>query len=364
MERFGGPELISGLVVRIHELARAIGQRLTIMEVCGTHTMCVAQSGLRGLLPPNVRLVSGPGCPVCVTPVEFLDVALTIARQDGVTLATFGDLIRVPASQGSLETSQALGCDVRVVYSPRDVIALARLLKERTVVFLAVGFETTAPAVAATLMEVRREGLKNVWVLCGHKLIPPAIETLLDKGGARIQGLILPGHVSAIIGPEPYEFIPRRYGIPGVITGFTPLDVLMAIKEIFIQIIEGRPRIANLYTRAVRNGGNPKAKALIEEVFETSTSKWRGLGEIPASGLTLRSQWAWMDASNWEVPIPRHTEPKGCMCGDVLKGLIDPPECPLFGSRCTPEAPVGPCMVSSEGPCAAWFRYRGRRTGE
>jgi hydrogenase expression/formation protein HypD len=361
MDGFQDQTIARDLVQRIHFWARRIPRKVTIMEVCGTHTNSISGAGLRGLMPENVRLVSGPGCPVCVTPTSFLDMAISLARMPGVTIATFGDLVRVPSSKGSLEEAMADGCDVRVIYSPRDLLALGKELRGRRVVFLAIGFETTAPGVAATILESEKVG--NILFLVGHKLIPPAIEALLSAEEVNLDGLILPGHVSAIIGQEPYGFVSERFGIPGVIAGFTPLDVLAAIAEILQQLVFGSPKVVNNYGRVVRPEGNPRAREVMASVFEPCDGVWRGLGEIRGSGLRLRTPWRDLDASRLVTEVVETVEPKGCRCGDVLKGLLDPPECPLFGLHCTPEGPRGPCMVSSEGACGAWYRNERIRGG-
>ncbi len=333
------------------------------MEVCGTHTVTACRAGLRALLPASVRLVSGPGCPVCVLPAAALDAMLALAGRRGVLLATFGDMVRVPGSASSLERERARGADVRVVYSPADALALTAQAPERPVVFWGVGFETTAPAVAWTIREAAARGLSRFSVWCEHRTMPSALAALV-RGGAALDGLLLPGHVSAIIGTRPYEFIAREHGIPCVVAGFEPADMLDALARLLRQRVEGRALVENQYGRAVAPGGNPTARAMLESVFEPCDAEWRGLGVIPASGLRIRAAFRAHDAAVAAGPAPRRTgRPRGshradpCRCGDVLRGLIEPPECPLYGRRCTPEAPAGACMVSGEGACAAWFRY-------
>ncbi len=357
MNGFQSPELVHGLAHQVQTLAEKLPRPVTFMEVCGTHTNAIAAAGLRRLMPPQVRLISGPGCPVCVTPVGYVDRALALAREDGHVIATFGDLLRVPASVGSLEEARAEGCDVRVVYSPRDALALAAAHRERRVIFLAVGFETTVPTVAAALREAEEEGVGNFFVLSGHKVMPPALAALLADPRRQLDGLILPGHVSAIIGARAYRPLLQRYPVSAVIAGFTPVDVLQAVLELTRQVVEERRELVNLYRRVVREEGNPVAWSLVERFFAPADAHWRGLGLIPASGLALKEVWAHRDASAFPVTLPPPQEPTGCRCGQVLRGLIDPPECPLFASACTPDRAVGACMVSSEGACAAWYRH-------
>jgi hydrogenase expression/formation protein HypD len=326
------------------------------MEVCGTHTVAIARHGLRQALPDNVRLISGPGCPVCVTPQEQIDHFIALGQLDGVTLTTFGDMLRVPGSERSLEQARAEGVDARIVYSPMDAVALASRLPARQVVFFGIGFETTAPAVALAITEAKRQKLANFSVLCAHKLIPPAMLALLDSE-VRVDGFICPGHVSVIIGSDAYRPIARR-GKPCVVTGFEPADILRAVQLLLRQVAEGRAEVESEYARVVRPEGNRRAQDLLAQVFRTTGARWRGLGEIPQSGLEISGEYADFDAAlRFQVDLPPPKEPAGCRCGDVLRGLIDPPECPLFGSACTPASPVGSCMVSAEGACQAHYRY-------
>ena len=339
--------------------ARAAGASagLTFMEVCGTHTMAIARYGLRDLLPPVVRLVSGPGCPVCVTAVGDLDRVVALARLPGVTLTTFGDLVRVPASRTSLAAERAAGADVRVVYSARDAVQLAADEPGREVVFVGIGFETTAPTVGAALLEAVQRGLPNFTVLSLHKTMPLPLRALLELGETPVSGFILPGHVSAITGTGCYESLARDFGVAGVVAGFEPYDVLRAL---LMLVRQRRPAIEIEYGRAVRPQGNLVAQQLLERVFEPCDADWRGLGVIPGSGLRLRSEFAAFDAARrFSVDPGEPLEPAGCRCGEVLRGVVDPADCPLFGRRCTPQEPVGACMVSSEGACAARYRYRG-----
>ncbi len=355
--RHHDPAVVSGLLAELERAAARLPRRITVMEVCGTHTHTVARAGLRRRLPPTVRLVSGPGCPVCVTPVGYLDRAEALARQHGAVLATFGDLLRVPSSSGSLEELSAEGYPVEVVYSPRDALDLARRDPARTVVFLAVGFETTVPTVAAALEEAERDGVDNFLILPGNKVMPPPMRALAMAGDVEVDGYILPGHVSVIAGWGAFRFLAEEHGLPGAVAGFTPADVLRAVVEIVRQVADGRAEVVNLYGRVVTEEGNRVAWGLVERYFEPADAEWRGLGTIPDSGLALRAEWAHRDASRLPVELPAPREPAGCRCGEVLRGVAGPPDCPLFGGACTPERPVGACMVSSEGTCAAWFRH-------
>jgi hydrogenase expression/formation protein HypD len=343
----------------IRQLAAELGRPVRIMEVCGTHTMTAFRSGLRALLPENLSLLAGPGCPVCVTPVGFIDHAIALARLDNITVATFGDLLRVPGSESSLERERAQGAKIKTVYSPRDALEEAEQNPERQVVFLGVGFETTAPTVAWTIKKAAADKRANFSVLGAHKTMPRAMAALLQGGQVRIDGFLCPGHVSAIIGSRPYEFICRDHGLPCVVAGFEAGDMLAAIAMLLRQLAERRAAVEIQYTRGVSATGNAPAQALLQEVFEACPSEWRGLGEIPQSGLRLRPAFR-EHAAAWRWPglrLPRPAEPAGCLCGAVLRGARQPPECPLFRTRCTPETPVGACMVSSEGACAAYFRY-------
>ncbi len=340
----------------VAELAGERGREATFMEVCGTHTMAIARYGLRQLLPDGVRLVSGPGCPVCVTAIGDLDRLVALGRRPEVTLVTFGDLMRVPASRTTLSRERAAGADVRVVYSPRDAVELAAAEAERQVVFAGIGFETTAPTVAAAIIDAQQRGLANFSVLSLHKTMPLPLRILMELGETAIDGFILPGHVSVITGTACYEFLADEFGVGGVVAGFEPDDVL---EGLLMLLRQEQPRIEIGYRRAVRPEGNPVARALMERVFEPCDADWRGLGVIPGSGLALRGEYAQFDAAaRFAIETGEPDEPKGCACGEVLRGVIDPAACPLFGVRCTPEDPVGACMVSSEGSCAARYRYR------
>lgn len=355
LNAFKDPTLAQGLIQSIAKLAP---ESCTLMEVCGTHTVSIARNGIRDLMPAGVKLASGPGCPVCVTSNKDIDTVIALSRVPGVTIATFGDMTRVPGSTSSLLAEQADGRDVRIVYSPLDALTLASAHPETEVVFVGVGFETTTPLVAVAIKRAAAMGLKNFSVFGAHKNMPGALEQIINDPELNVDALILPGHVSTIIGVEPYLFLAEKYGIPGVITGFEPVDILQGIAMIMRQLHEGRADIEIAYARGVMPEGNPVARAAIDEVFETCSSTWRGLGEIPGSGYRIREEFAAFDAVCKFAPDVEPTQdPKGCRCGDVLRAHMAPNECPLFRRVCTPENPVGPCMVSSEGSCAAYYRY-------
>ncbi len=342
----------------IARLASKIGRPLNIMEVCGTHTVAIFKSGIKTILPENIRLLSGPGCPVCVTSIEDIDRAITYAMQEDLILATFGDMMRVPGSRLSLLQAKAEGAHIEVVYSPMDCIRLAQSHPDKRIVFFSAGFETTAPLAAATLHEAERLGAKNLLFYSIHKLVPPALRVLLDSDDVKIDGFILPGHVSAVIGLEPYQFIPNQYDVSCVITGFKAEEILAGISMLLRQIYEGRPSVEIQYSSVVRPEGNIKAMDFIDRFFEASDCYWRGIGLLPASGLRLKGQWSYRDSERViPVKVESMPEPKGCQCGLVLRGIKSPPECPLFTKTCTPERPVGACMVSSEGSCAAYYKY-------
>ncbi len=356
LKAFKDPALAKGLVESIAKLVPEGGANL--MEVCGTHTVTIARNGIKGLMPEGVRLLSGPGCPVCVTSNHDIDKVIALARVPEVTIATFGDMTRVPGSTSSLLAEQAAGRSVEIVYSPLDALRLASENPQRQIVFVGVGFETTTPLVAMAIKRAKAAGLTNFSVYGAHKNMPGALETIVANPDLKLDALILPGHVSTIIGVEPYRFLAEKYGIPGVITGFEPNDVLQGIAMIMRQLHEGRAEIEIAYARGVMPEGNPVAMAAIDEVFETCNATWRGLGEIAGSGYKIREEFAQFDAMRkFEPEVEPPVEPKGCRCGDVLRGIMPPSECPLFRRVCTPENPVGPCMVSSEGSCAAYFRY-------
>jgi len=356
---FSDPKIAERILREIRSRAQSLG-RVNLMEVCGTHTVAICKSGVNALLPGNIRTISGPGCPVCVTTSGYIDAAIEIARRPDTIITTFGDMVKVPGTKGALEVAKAEGADVRVVFSPMESLKLARSFPEKKVVFLAVGFETTIPSVASLIGQAANEDCRNLFVLSAHKLIPPAMKALLDSGECKISGFLCPGHVSVIIGADAYNFIPARYNVPCVVSGFEPVDILISIDLLLKQLAGGISRVDNEYTRAVDASGNEIAQRKIFEVFEVADVPWRGIGRIPGSGLRLKSEYARFDAeSEFAVDTSDDNSPKGCLCGNVIKGVNLPTDCALFGKRCTPTEPVGPCMVSSEGSCAAFYKYGG-----
>lgn len=329
---------------------------MTFMEVCGTHTMAIHQAGLKKLFPEKLRLVSGPGCPVCVTEQSFIDEAVLMAKHHNAVLITFGDLIRVPGSLGSLATHRAEGGDVRVVYSPLDSLALAEKIAPRPAVFLGVGFETTVPTIAITLKTALQRDISNLYCLCAFKTIHQPLRVLAQR--PQLNGFLLPGHVSAIIGTDCYGYLPGEYGKPGVVAGFEPLDILLAMRDLVRLAVQGSPDIVNDYKRVVRPGGNETALAILSEVFAPCDASWRGLGVIPDSGLALKGPYERFDAhTRLPVDVPPSRDDPRCRCAAIITGSMSPDKCGLFGKDCTPDYPVGPCMVSSEGTCAAYFKY-------
>lgn len=332
-----------------------------LMEVCGTHTMAIAKAGIRSLLPANVKLLSGPGCPVCVTPPQVIDGVLELSLRPGVTIATYGDMVRVPGSVpgDSLQRRRALGAKLQVVYSPVDAVEYAKEHPDREVVFLGVGFETTAPGTAAAVLTAMEEDVKNFSVLSMLKTVEPALRALMETEGFEVQGFLCPGHVGTIIGEQGFAFLPEEYKMPAVIAGFEAEDILLSIYLLLKQIAEGKPRVQNEYTRAVSPSGNKLAQAMIDRCLEPRADLWRGLGRIENSGLGFREEFAPFDAEKkFSLQYGGAEKPTACRCGDVICGRIGPAQCPLFGKRCTPEDPVGPCMVSSEGACAAAYKYQ------
>jgi hydrogenase expression/formation protein HypD len=353
------------LVGRIEKLASTLyverRRPLRIMEVCGGHTHSIFRYGIEGMLPESIELVHGPGCPVCVLPMGRVDDCVAIAERPGVILATFGDAIRVPGSRKSLAQAKAGGADVRVVYSPVDALALACAQRAREVVFFGLGFETTMPSTALTILQAAREGVDNFSVFCNHITIVPTIKAILESPDQQLDGFLGPGHVSTVIGTAPYEFVARHYGKPVVVSGFEPLDVLQSIWMVLMQIAEGRAQIENQYARVVPRQGNAAALEALSEVYELREFfEWRGLGSIEHSGIRIRDAYARFDAEKkFAVPNVRIADPKSCQCGEVLKGVLKPRQCKVFGGACTPETPLGALMVSSEGACAAYYRYGG-----
>ncbi len=355
VEEYRDPALARKLLDRIR---RCSTRHIRIMEFCGGHTVSIFKNGIRQLLPDNIEMLSGPGCPVCVTATTDLDKAIALARLPDVIVTSFGDMIRVPGSVTSLQQAKAEGADVRVVYSAQDALDIARANPHKSVVFIGIGFETTAPTVAAAVLEAEQANIGNFFTLSLHKLCPPIMKSILDLGEVRLDGIIGPGHVSAIIGSKPYEFIARDYGIGCVVSGFEPVDILMCVDMLVNQVEGGAPAVEIAYRRGVKPEGNRQAQALMTEVFATADAAWRGIGVVAASGLRLRDRYRRFDAeANFEIELPAAQEPKGCLCGAILRGVSTPRDCQLFRTRCTPDSPVGPCMVSSEGSCAAYYHY-------
>jgi hydrogenase expression/formation protein HypD len=355
LDEYRNPALVKRLAEKIwHRSTKTV----KLMEFCGGHTVAILKHGIQQLLPPQIQLRSGPGCPVCVTAKADLDKAIALAKLPGVISATFGDMLKVPGSNGSLQKVRAEGGDVRVVYSARDALQMAQRNPEKQVVFFGIGFETTAPTVAASILEAKEEAIKNYYVLGLHKLCPPVMKSLLDSREVGIDGIICPGHVSAVIGSDPYAFIPRDYGIACVISGFEPVDVLLSIDMLIEQIEVGRPEVEIAYRRGVKWGGNREALRLMESVFEVSEAHWRGMGRVADSGLRIRDEYQRFNAEHiFDIDPESTSEPTDCICGDILRAAKTPFDCRLLGKGCTPEHPVGPCMVSSEGSCAAHLLY-------
>ena len=336
--------------------ATQAGRTLRFMEVCGTHTMAIHEAGLKSLFPSNLKLVSGPGCPVCVTEKGFIDRAIATAKTHSATLVTFGDLVRVPGTYGSLADFRAQGGDVRVIYSPMDTISIALDKAPEPVVLLGIGFETTIPTVAATVKAAQVRGVENMYVISAFKTIHQPLKVLAAKED--LDGFLLPGHVSAILGSDCYRYLADDFGKSGVVAGFEGLDILLAVRELVRLTLERRPEIVNQYKRVVRGGGNAAARAIIDEVFEPCDAEWRGLGTIPDSGLAFRAPYAGFDAATrLPVHVPPAVDDPRCKCADILTGSRTPDQCGLFGRECTPDDPIGPCMVSSEGTCAAYYKY-------
>ena len=354
---FRRSELADGLISQIHRKSKT---QARFMEFCGGHTVTIFKYGIRQVLPKTIEMVSGPGCPVCVTANADLDKAIALAQIPDVTITTFGDMLKVPSSYSSLQEVKADGADVRMVYSTMDALNLAEENPAKSIIFLGIGFETTAPTIAASILQAEEEGIRNYYVLSMHKLCPPVIRTILDSGDIKLHGLICPGHVSTIIGSHPWEFIARDYGIPCVVSGFEPIDVLQCVDMLVAQIESGESKVEIAYRRGVRPEGNQQALKLMEQVFEPCPAQWRGMGEVPDSGLKLRKEYQHFDAElAFDIDPGPTYEPKGCICGDILRGVKTPLDCTLFGKVCTPEYPVGPCMVSSEGSCSAYYLYGG-----
>ena len=355
---FRDPQLAKGLLKAIAATVCEYPETITLMEVCGTHTMAIYQHGIRALLPEKIRLISGPGCPVCVTPVTYVDHAVALARRPETIIATFGDMVRVPGSSSNLLHEQARGATIKIVYSPLDAVTLAEKNPDADVVFLGVGFETTAPTIAGAILTAARKNLDNFYVLCSHKTMPGPMAALAGDPELQVDGYLCPAHVSAIIGANAYQPLVDAYRVPCVVTGFEPLDVLQGVLMLARQVVNGEAQVENQYNRVVKADGNRKAQELLKQVFEPCDADWRGIGNISDSGLRLRSNYARFDAAQQlPVDIEPAVEHQGCLCGEILKGKVRPNDCPLFRTTCTPEDPVGACMVSSEGTCAAEYKY-------
>lgn len=345
----------------LKEIDRMIDHPVRFMEVCGTHTVSIFRAGIRQLLPEKVELVSGPGCPVCVTPNDYMDTAIAYAKQPDVIITTFGDMLKVPGTTSSLMKVKAQGGDVRIVYSPLDSLKIAQDNPLKKVIFLAVGFETTAPTAAATILAAQQQSIENFYVLTAHKLTPPAIKALLSDSKIKVDGFLLPGHVCVITGETPFEFIAKDYHRPAVVAGFEPLDILQSVYMLAKQIYENRAQIENQYKRVVKTMGNPQAQKIMDMVYAKSTANWRGIGKIEDSGLVVNEKFSAFDALKM-IPVEKEVskEAAGCRCGEVLRGLVKPTDCKLFSKVCTPQHAVGSCMVSVEGACAAWYKYGSR----
>ena len=341
------------------QIARLTDQPLKLMEVCGGHTHTIFKYGIEDLLPPNIEMIHGPGCPVCVIPLGRVDDSISIALQPGIIFTTFGDMMRVPGSKTSLLDAKAAGADVRMVYSPLDALKIAKKNPDRHVVFLALGFETTAPSTAMTVLQAAKDGVENFSVFCNHIMIVPALKAMLDSPDLKLDGFVGPGHVSTVIGTSCYDFVATEYGKPIVVSGFEPLDVLQSVYMIVKQVVEHRAEVENQYSRVVMREGNLKALEVIFDVFEPRDYfEWRGLGSIARSGMKISRKYAQFDAElRFAVPGLRIADPKACQCGEILKGVKKPWECKVFGTACTPETPIGSCMVSSEGACAAYYNF-------
>ncbi|HBV96400.1 MAG: hydrogenase assembly protein HupF [Peptococcaceae bacterium BICA1-7] len=361
-ERFNDPDLGKRMVSRVRSLALKaadrLGRPIMLMEVCGTHTAAISKSGIRMLLADLLELRSGPGCPVCVTAPGDIEAAVNLSRLPGVTVATFGDMIRVPGISSSLEQERARGSEVNIFYSPGDAVDYARLHPEKEVVFIGVGFETTAPLVALSVDEARESGIKNYSVLSLHKIVPPVLSNLLSTGELSVDGLILPGHVCVITGRRALDFVAGKYNVPAAIAGFEAMDILAAVHSLLEAILEGRAAVVNCYPRVVKENGNIQAQKIIEKIFTPVDAHWRGFGEIAGSGLAFREEYSDYDASyRYAIGTSLSTPKTACRCGELLKGKIYPGDCGLFARSCTPATPVGPCMVSSEGTCSVYYRY-------
>lgn len=362
ISEFRDQKLAEKITCKIAKIAKSINREIRLMQVCGTHGMAILRYGIKDLLPPNIKLISGPGCPVCVTPDNYIDKAIAYAKK-GFLITTFGDMLKVPGSESTLSQERSKGGKVKVVYSTMEAIKLARSSPQNKVIFLGIGFETTAPTIAASISIAKEEKINNYMVLSGHKLIPPAMRALVESGEIGIDGFICPGHVSVITGTRVYEFLARDYHIPCVVTGFEPVDILLGINLLLSQIQKNEAKVENEYTRAVSADGNLMAKSVMNRVFIPAPSEWRGMGIIDNSGLTIRKEYANYDVEvRYPIEVTSSGGNRDCRCGDVLRGLIEPPDCPLFDSPCSPSYPLGPCMVSIEGTCNVYYRFWSRKS--
>lgn len=355
VDEYRNRELILSVAGKLKEIS---SKPIVLMEVCGGHTMAIQRFGLLALLPPTIHLISGPGCPVCVSSQHFIDTAMAYSKVGNVIITTYGDLIRVPGSSTSLEKERANGSDVRIIYSVLEALEIARCNPGKKVVFLGIGFETTAPATAAAILQAKKESISNFFVLSAHKVMPPVMEALV-KEGVTLDGFVAPGHVTAITGTAIYAELASVYGLGVVVSGFEPADMMQAVLMLVQQIEAGTPKVEVQYQRVVQHEGNKIAQQMLSEVFELRDDQWRGLGVIPKSGLKIREAYAGFDAAlQFDVEVPASSEPKGCICGLILRGTKTPVDCALFGKKCTPSDPVGACMVSGEGTCATYYKYR------
>ena len=360
MEEYRAAEISKPIAKKIRMMST---KHIRLMEVCGTHTVSIFRSGIRSVLPPTIALLSGPGCPVCVTDQAEIDAFIELARIEDVIVTTFGDLMRVPGTHSTLRNEKAAGRDIRMVYSTMDAVEIAQKNPGKKVVFLGVGFETTAPTIAAAMLSARQLGLANFFVHSAHKLVPPALAALMSLGDANVDGFILPGHVSVIIGLDAYRPFFEQHRIPCVVAGFEPADILQAVAMLVEQIENGNPKLENAYGRAVTDQGNPTARKILADVFQVADVAWRGIGIIPQSGLKISAAYTAFDAEKeFDIEVTDAHDPKGCACGEILTGVKIPPECPLYKKVCTPIDPVGACMVSTEGTCAAYYRYHSEPT--
>ena len=354
VDEYRNKEIAQKILRQVKSLSK---KKVNLMEVCGTHTVNIFRNGIKKMLPTNINLISGPGCPVCVTPIRYIDEIIALSRESDFIITTFGDMIKVPGSTSTLEKEKANGSDIRVVYSTLDALEVARNNPSKKIVFMGVGFETTSPTIASAVLKAQKDEINNFAVLSVAKIISPAMKALLDGKEVNIDGFICPGHVSAIIGSKPYNFITTQYKVPCVICGFEPLDILQSIYMLVKQIEDGRAEVEIQYERVVKPEGNKIALDKIKEVFKVVNSDWRGIGNIPLSGLEIKDKYGKFNARKFEVEIEETKESRGCRCGEVLRGVITPHECPLFRGVCTPENPQGACMVSTEGTCAAYYKY-------